>query len=63
MRLHMSYIVVFRIKVSIRITKKKYVSLFAKKYFDSLTLKHFGCYVNLVRHFVAYSEPFNLVHR
>jgi hypothetical protein len=30
MRLHMSYIVVFRIKISIRITKKKYVSVFEK---------------------------------
>jgi hypothetical protein len=28
--LHMSYIVVFRIKISIRITKKKYVSVFEK---------------------------------
>jgi hypothetical protein len=63
MRLHMSYIVVFRIKISIGITKKKYVSVFEKKYFDSLTLKHFGFYVNLVRHFLAYSEPFNLVYR
>jgi hypothetical protein len=33
------------------------------KYFDSLTLKHFGFYMNLVRHFVAYSQPFNLVYR
>jgi hypothetical protein len=30
MRLHMLYIVVFRIKISIRITKKKYVSVFEK---------------------------------
>jgi hypothetical protein len=30
MRLHMSYIVVFRIKISITITKKKYVSVFEK---------------------------------
>jgi hypothetical protein len=30
MRLHMSYIVVFRIKISIRIRKKKYVSVFEK---------------------------------
>jgi hypothetical protein len=59
----MSFIVVFRIKISIRITKKKYVSIFEKKYFDSLTLKHFGFYVNLVCHFVAYSQPFNLVYR
>jgi hypothetical protein len=29
-RLHMSYIIVFRIKISIRITKKKYVPLFEK---------------------------------
>jgi hypothetical protein len=33
MRLHMSYIVVFRIKISIRITKKKYVSVFEKNIF------------------------------
>jgi hypothetical protein len=59
----MSYILVFRIKISIRINKKKYVSVFEKKYFDSLTLKHFEFYVNLVRHFVAYSQPFNLVYR
>jgi hypothetical protein len=30
MRLHMSYTVVFRIKISLRITKKKYVSVFEK---------------------------------
>jgi hypothetical protein len=30
MRLHMSYIVVFRIRISIRISKKKYVSVFEK---------------------------------
>jgi hypothetical protein len=59
MRLHMSYIVVFRIKISIRISKKKYVSVFDK---NILTLKHFGFYVNLVRHFIAYSQPFNLVY-
>jgi hypothetical protein len=52
----MSYIVVFRIKISIRITKKKYVSVFEKNIF---TLKYCGFYVNLVRHFVAYSQPFN----
>jgi hypothetical protein len=34
-----------------------------KKYFDSLTLKHFGFYVSLVRHFEAYSQPFNLVYK
>jgi hypothetical protein len=62
MRLHVSYIVVFRIKISIRITKKKYVRIL-KNFFDSLTLKHFGFYANLVRHFVAYSQPFNLVYR
>jgi hypothetical protein len=55
MRLHMSYIVVFKIKISFRISKKKYLG--------SLTLKHFGFYVNLVRHFIAYSQPFNLVYR
>jgi hypothetical protein len=32
-------------------------------HFDSLTFKVFGLYVNLVRHFVAYSQPFNLVYR
>jgi hypothetical protein len=58
----MSYIVVFRIKISIRITKKS-MSVFEKKYFDNLTLKHFGFYVNLVRHFEAYSQPFNLVYK
>jgi hypothetical protein len=31
-------IVVFKIKISIRITKKKYVIPFEKKYFDSLVL-------------------------
>jgi hypothetical protein len=51
----MSYIVVFKIKISFRISKKKYLG--------SLTLKHFGFYVNLVRHFIAYSQPFNLVYR
>jgi hypothetical protein len=34
----------------------------SKKYFDSLTLKHFEFYVNLVRHFVDYLQPFNLVY-
>jgi hypothetical protein len=59
----MSYIVVFRIKISIRITKKSVCRYLKKKYFHSLTLKHFGLYVNLVRHFVPYSQPFNLVYR
>jgi hypothetical protein len=36
------YIVVFRIKISIRITKKKYVIPFEKKYFGSLPLKRMG---------------------
>jgi hypothetical protein len=58
----MSYTVVFRIKISIRITKKKYVFVFENFFFDSLTLKRFGFYVNLVHHFVAYSQPFNLVY-
>jgi hypothetical protein len=31
--------------------------------FDTLTLKPLGLYVNLVRHLVAYPQPFNLVHR
>jgi hypothetical protein len=59
----MSYIVVFRIKISIRITKKSmrlYVKIF---FFDSLTLKPLGLYVNLIGHFVVYSQPFNLVYR
>jgi hypothetical protein len=57
--LYMSYIVVFRIKISIRITKKKYVFAFENFFFDSLTLKPLGLYVNLVGHFVAYSQTFN----
>jgi hypothetical protein len=61
--LHMSYIVVFRIKISIRITKKKYVSEFEKKKFDSLVLKPVGLYVILLGRFVAYSQPFNVVYR
>jgi hypothetical protein len=59
----MSYIVVFRIKISIRTSKKSMCPYLKKKYFDSLTLKHFGFYVNLVRHFIAYSQPFNMVYR
>jgi hypothetical protein len=58
------YIVVFRIKISIRITTKNmYVFLFEKKYFDSLALKPLELYVNLVGRFVAYSQSFNLVYR
>jgi hypothetical protein len=53
----------FRIKISIRITTKKYVFLFEKKYFDSLALKPLELYVNLVGRFVAYSQSFNLVYR
>jgi hypothetical protein len=48
------YTVVFKIKISIRITKKKYVILFEKKYFDSLPLEPMGLYLNLLGHFVAY---------
>jgi hypothetical protein len=48
------YSVVFRIKISIRITKKKYLIPFEKKYFDSLPLKPMGLYLNLLGHFVAY---------
>jgi hypothetical protein len=44
----MSCIVVFRIKISIRITKKKYLKNF---FFYSLTLKLLGLYVNLVGHY------------
>jgi hypothetical protein len=40
-----------------------YVFAFEKFCCDSLTLKPFGLYVNLVGHFVAYSQPFNLVYR
>jgi hypothetical protein len=50
-------------KISIRITKKKYVFFFEKKYFDSLALKPLGLHVNLVDRLVAYSQPFNLVYR
>jgi hypothetical protein len=57
------YIVVFRIKISIRITKKNYVFLFEKNFFGSLALKPLGLYVNLLGSFVAYSEPFNLVYK
>jgi hypothetical protein len=38
---------------SIRITKKKYVILFEKKYFDSWVLKPLELYVNLFSRFVA----------
>jgi hypothetical protein len=34
-----------------------------KKSFDGLALNLFGLYVNLVGHFIAYSQPFNLVYR
>jgi hypothetical protein len=37
-----------------RITKKKYVIPFEKKYFDSLVLKPLEVYVNLLSRFVAY---------
>jgi hypothetical protein len=58
----MSYIVVFTIKISIRITKKSLCS-YLNFFFDSLTLKPLGLYLNLVSHFSAYSQPFNLVCR
>jgi hypothetical protein len=57
-----TYIVVFRIKISITISKKKYVLPF-EFFFDSLTLKPLGLYVNLVGHLVAYLQPFNFVHK
>jgi hypothetical protein len=57
-----TYIVVFRIKISIRISKKSMCS-HLNFFFDSLTLKPLDLYVNLVDHLVAYSQPFNLVHR
>jgi hypothetical protein len=53
-KLYLLYIVVFRIKIFIRITKKKYVILFEKKYFDSLVLKPLELYVNLLSRFIAY---------
>jgi hypothetical protein len=34
-----------------------------KKYFDNLALKPLDLYVNLLGLLVAYSEPFNLVHK
>jgi hypothetical protein len=33
---------------------------FEEHFFDSSTLNPLGLYVNLVGHFVAYSQPFNL---
>jgi hypothetical protein len=59
----MSYIVVFRIKISIRITTKNMYSYLKKENFDSLALKPLELYVNLVGRFVAYSQSFNLVYR
>jgi hypothetical protein len=32
-------------------------------FFDSLALKPLDLYVNLLGHFVAYLEPFNLVYK
>jgi hypothetical protein len=46
-----------------RITTKKYVFLFEKKYFDSLALNPLELYINLVGRFVAYSQSFNLMYR
>jgi hypothetical protein len=57
------HIVLFRIKISIRITKKVCMFPFEKKYCDSLALKPLGLYVNLVGHLLVYSQPFNLVYR
>jgi hypothetical protein len=57
------YSVVFRMKMSVRITKKKVCSHLKKKYFGSLALQPLGLYVNLVSHLVVYSQPFNLVYR
>jgi hypothetical protein len=50
-------------KISIRITKKKYVFLFENFFFDSLALKLLGLYANLLDPSAAYSEPFNLVYK
>jgi hypothetical protein len=41
-------------EISIRITKKRYVITFEKKYFGSLSLKPVGLYLNLLGRFVAY---------
>jgi hypothetical protein len=60
----MVYFVVFRMKIYIRITKKVCTySYLKKKYFDSLSLKQLGLYVNLLDPFVAYSQPFNFVYK
>jgi hypothetical protein len=53
-KLYLWYTVVFIIKISIRITKKKYVIPFEKFFFDSLVLKPLELYVNLLSRFVAY---------
>ncbi|CAH1369157.1 unnamed protein product [Tenebrio molitor] len=53
------YMVVFRIKISIRITKTKYVFPFEKKYFDSLALKPLG----YTRPSCSLFSTFNLVYR
>jgi hypothetical protein len=42
---------------------KKKVCMFKKKKSDSLALKSLGLCVILLGHFVAYSQPFNLVDR
>jgi hypothetical protein len=47
----------------IRIVKKKYVFAFEKEYFDTLSLKPLGLYVNLLGPFVDYSQPFHLVYK
>jgi hypothetical protein len=60
LRLYISYIGVFRIKISL---KKSMCFAFKNFFFDSLTLKPLGLSVNLVGHFVAHSQPFNLVYR
>jgi hypothetical protein len=56
--IYLSYTGIFRIKISIRITKKIMCSYLKKTYFDSLAL---GLYLNLLGPFVAYSQSFNLV--
>jgi hypothetical protein len=48
------YIVVFRIKIYIRIAKKDYVYPF-DFFFDGLALRPLGLYGNLLGPFVAYS--------
>jgi hypothetical protein len=49
--------------MSIRSIKKIMWSHLKKFFFDSLALKPLDLYVNFLGLFVAYLEPFNLVHK